>query len=298
MCVSQAIQQKKTMLKELTPFEKSVIQDKGTELPFSGEYVYNKARGTYFCRQCGAALYRSEDKFESGCGWPSFDSEIEGAVKRSPDADGLRTEITCAACGGHLGHVFTGEGHTEKNTRHCVNSISMKFVPEEGETVTRANRETAIFGGGCFWGVEYMMKKEPGVISVESGYMGGHVRQPSYEQVCTGKTGHAEVVRVDFDPAVVSYEKLARLFFEIHDPTQEDGQGPDIGHQYRSVIFYTTEEQRQTAEKLIRELKDNGYRVATSVERAHTFWKAEGYHQNYYTNKGTAPYCHAYTKRF
>ncbi len=286
------------MLKELTPFEKFVIQDKGTELPFSGEYVRNKAKGIYLCRQCGAALYRSEDKFESSCGWPSFDSEIPGAVKRSPDADGLRTEIICAACGGHLGHVFTGEGHTDKNTRHCVNSISMQFVPEENQTVTKADGETAVFGGGCFWGVEYMMMKEPGVASVQSGYMGGHLRQPCYEQVCTGKTGHAEVVKVEFDPAAVSYEKLARLFFEIHDPTQEGGQGPDTGDQYRSVIFYTNDEQKQTAEKLVRELKDRGYRVVTSIEPAHTFWKAEDYHQNYYENKGTTPYCHAYTKRF
>jgi peptide methionine sulfoxide reductase msrA/msrB len=285
-------------MKELTPFEKSVILDKGTELPFSGEYVHNKAKGKYLCRQCGAPLYRSEDKFPSMCGWPSFDDEISDAVRRSLDADGVRTEITCAACGGHLGHVFTGEGHTDKNIRHCVNSISMVFAPEEGETVTESGFETAIFGGGCFWGVEYIMSRQPGVLSVVSGFMGGHVRQPSYEQVCTGTSGHAEVVKVDFDPAVVSYETLARLFFEIHDPTQEGGQGPDIGEQYRSVIFYTSEEQRKTAEKLIKQLKDKGYGVVTSIERARTFWPAEDYHQNYYTLKGTLPYCHAYTKRF
>jgi peptide methionine sulfoxide reductase msrA/msrB len=284
--------------RELTPFEKSVILDKGTELPFSGEYVYNKAKGKYLCRQCGAPLYRSEDKFESSCGWPGFDDEIPGAVFRSPDADGVRTEITCAACGGHLGHVFTGEGHTDKNTRHCVNSVSMVFVPEDGGVVTGTGRETAIFGGGCFWGVEYMMSGQPGVTSVQSGFMGGHLRQPSYRQVCTGTTGHAEVVKVEFDPGEVSYETLARLFFEIHDPTQEGGQGPDIGDQYRSVIFYTTENQRETAEKLVKELKEAGYRVVTRIERAHTFWPAEDYHQNYYAQKGTLPYCHAYTKRF
>lgn len=285
-------------MKELTPFEKSVIRDKATELPFSGEYLYNKSRGKYTCRQCGAPLYRSEDKFESMCGWPSFDDEIPGAVDRSPDADGLRTEITCAACGGHLGHVFTGEGHTDKNVRHCVNSVSMTFVPEEGEVVTRPDIETAVFGGGCFWGVEYMIGREAGVLSVRSGFMGGHTRQPSYEQVCTGTTGHAEVVKVDFDPGATSFETLARLFFEIHDPTQEGGQGPDTGEQYRSVIFYTTEDQRRIAEKLIRELKDKGYAVVTSIERARTFWPAEDYHQNHYATKGTLPYCHAYTKRF
>ncbi len=166
------------------------------------------------------------------------------------------------------------------------------------ETPPKTDRETAYFGGGCFWGVEYMMSKQPGVLSVESGYMGGHINRPTYKQVCTGTTGHAEMVKIDFDPDIVSYETLAKLFFEIHDPTQEDGQGPDIGLQYRSVVFYATETQRQTAEKLVKELKAKGYRVVTSIEHADTFWPAEDYHQDYYENKGTEPYCHAYTKRF
>ncbi len=285
-------------MNSLTDFEKHVLLEKGTELPFSGEYCDLMSAGTYLCKQCGTPLYRSTDKFRSSCGWPSFDDEIPGAVKRTPDADGKRTEITCAHCDGHLGHVFEGEGHTPKNTRHCVNSVSLTFVPDEGEVPARASKETAIFGGGCFWGVEYMMQQQPGVLSVESGYMGGHVRQPSYEQVRTGTTGHAEVVKVEFDPAKVPYETLARLFFEIHDPTQADGQGPDIGHQYRSVVCYTTEAQRETAEKLVQELRAKGYHVVTSIERAHTFWPAEDYHQNYYANKGTTPYCHAYTRRF
>lgn len=248
-------------MKPLTPEEKRVIVDKGTEAPFTGRYYKHKEPGTYVCRQCGAPLYRSADKFDAGCGWPSFDDEIPGAVKRTPDADGRRTEITCAKCGAHLGHVFAGEGFTPKNTRHCVNSISLEFVP----AAIKEQTETAIFAGGCFWGVEHLLSKEPGVLDVESGYIGGHTENPTYEEVCSHRTGHAEAVRVTFDPAKVSYEKLARLFFEIHDPTQVGRQGPDIGDQYRSEIFYTTPAQRETAEKLIAELRAKGYDVVTEV---------------------------------
>lgn len=157
---------------------------------------------------------------------------------------------------------------------------------------------TAIFAGGCFWGVEYYMKKLPGVLTVESGYTGGTVPNPTYEQVCTGTTGHAEAVRITYNPALTNYETLARMFFETHDPTQTDGQGPDLGEQYRSEVFYATPAQREVAEKLIAELRAKGYDVATAVTPASTFWVAEDYHQDYYNRKGTLPYCHGYTKRF
>lgn len=279
----------------LTPEEERVIVHKGTEMPFTGKYVYNKESGTYNCRQCDAPLFRSADKFDSGTGWPSFDDAIPGAVKQVRDADGRRTEIVCANCGGHLGHVFFNEGLTTKNARYCVNSVSLDF--RKDATVPETTRK-AVFAGGCFWGVEYHFSRVKGVLDVKSGYTGGAVANPSYKQVCSGKTGHAEAVEVTYDPSQVSYETLARLFFEIHDPTQVNRQGPDIGTQYRSAVFYADEEQRQVAEKLIGELKEKGYRVATTVEKNDTFWAAEDYHQDYYDKTGHQPYCHIYTKRF
>lgn len=285
----------------LTDFEKHVIIDKGTEPPFTGEYCDLKGSGTYLCKQCETPLYRSTDKFSSGCGWPSFDDEIAGAVRRTPDPDGRRTEITCAKCGGHLGHVFSGEGFTPKDTRHCVNSVSLTFVPDgndDDKPAAKPATETAYFAGGCFWGVEHLMQKQEGVISVESGYMGGKTDNPTYQQVCSHKTGHAEVVKVVFDPSRTSYLDVAKLFFEIHDPTQDGGQGPDIGDQYRSEIFYTSLRQKATAERLIKMLRQKGYGVVTAVTPAATFWEAEQYHQDYYERKGTRPYCHKYTKRF
>lgn len=277
--------------KELTPAEARVILNKGTEQPFTGEYTDTKDAGTYICRQCGTPLYRSEDKFHSGCGWPAFDDALPGAVKQIPDADGQRTEIVCTNCGGHLGHVFVGEHLTEKNTRHCVNSISMKFI---ADTATAK----AWFGGGCFWGVEHLLQQFPGVSSVVSGYMGGEKENPTYQEVCSGSSGHAEVVEVTYDPSLVSYERLAQAFFEIHDPTQLNRQGPDVGNQYRSIIFVSNDKERNSIDSLIGVLRKNGYDVVTEVENAVPFYKAEEYHQDYYEQKGTEPYCHRYVKRF
>ncbi|ABL65487.1 peptide methionine sulfoxide reductase [Chlorobium phaeobacteroides DSM 266] len=279
----------------LTPEEERVIVHKGTERPFTGAYYKNTEDGVYHCRRCDAPLFSSKDKFDSGTGWPSFDDAIAGAVKEVPDTDGRRTEIVCARCGAHLGHVFFNEGMTAKSVRHCVNSISLLFHPDaEAAPVT----QKAVFAGGCFWGVEYHFSKTKGVLSVTSGYTGGSIENPSYKQVCSGRTGHAEAVEIAFDPRVVSYEALAKLFFEIHDPTQLNRQGPDMGTQYRSAVFYSDEEQKKTAEKLIGELKEKGYNVVTTIEPAGTFWNAEEYHQDYYRKTGHQPYCHIYQKRF
>lgn len=285
-----------THFKVLTPEEERVIVHKGTERAFTGKYDKFYEAGTYACKRCGAELYKSDAKFYSGCGWPSFDDEIEGAVKRTPDPDGMRTEITCSACGGHLGHVFLGEGFTSKNTRHCVNSISLQFIP--ANAMGNSNVDTAYFAGGCFWGVEFYMEKAPGVINAESGYMGGKKKNPTYRDVSYKKTGHAETVRILFYPDSISYEALARLFFEIHDPTQVNRQGPDVGEQYRSEIFYSNTEQKRTTEKLIGLLEKNGFDVVTKVTPAATFWLAENYHQDYYDQNGKLPYCHSYVKRF
>jgi peptide methionine sulfoxide reductase msrA/msrB len=284
--------------RELTPEEEKVIVHKGTERPFTGKYNKHSEEGTYTCRRCGAALYRSDDKFKSGCGWPSFDDEIEGAVRREPDADGRRTEILCNNCGGHLGHVFLNEGFTDKNTRHCVNSISLDFVPAGQGKEDDGKTERGIFAGGCFWGVEYLLQQMPGVKRATSGYIGGDKDNPTYREVCSKKTGHAEAVEVVFDPAKVSFRELAKMFFEIHDPTQKNRQGPDRGEQYRSAVFYVDEEQKKVTEELIAQLRDNGYDVVTEVVPAGTFWPAEDYHQDYYFKKSGTPYCHRWVKRF
>lgn len=282
------------MLNQLTDAEKRIILQKGTDRAFTGELTDNFVEGRYYCRQCDAPLYVSNSKFHSNCGWPSFDQEIRGSVKKVPDADGERTEIICSRCNGHLGHVFYGEKFTDKDTRHCVNTTSLAFVPKRSKN--KAN--TAVFAGGCFWGVEYYFLREKGVKRVTSGYTGGTVLQPTYEDVLTKKTGHYEAVEIEFDPKQTSFEKMARLFFEIHDPTQTDGQGADIGPQYLSAIFFQDEEQREISEKLIKLLEAKGLKIATQLKPGRRFWRAEEYHQRYYEKNGGTPYCHVRVKRF
>lgn len=296
----------------LSDEQRRILIHKGTERPFSGAYWNHKEAGVYACARCNAPLFASGSKFDSGCGWPSFDTALPGALRELPDADGQRTEIVCAACGGHMGHVFTGEGFTPKNTRHCVNSLSLTFTPADAPPqaptdpdgpsqalkALEADSGTAYFAGGCFWGVEHWFEKAAGVRDAVSGYMGGSLEAPTYEQVCSGATGHAEVVRVRFDPARTTYEALATLFFEIHDPTHVNRQGPDIGEQYRSVVFVENTAQAAVIRGLIARLEARGLRVATTIEPVASFWPAEDYHQDYYAKTGKAPYCHSRVPRF
>ncbi len=294
LTAQQTIQTTNMSPKPLTPEEQYVILKKGTEAPYTGKYVNNHDEGIYQCRQCGQQLFLSTQKFDSHCGWPSFDDAIEGAVKRIPDADGRRTEIVCSSCGGHLGHVFEGEGFTPKDTRLCVNSISVEFVAAD---VSR-KLDTVYFASGCFWGTEYMFQGEPGVVSTRVGYIGGKKDKPTYQDVCTGSTGHAEAVELVYDPQQTDFRQLAMRFFETHDPTQIDRQGPDVGTQYRTEIFYTHLEQKVVAEELIQRLLRKGFSVVTEVTPAGQFWDAESYHQNYYQRKGSTPYCHFYQPKF
>lgn len=278
----------------LTPELKRIINDKATEYPNTGKYNALAQKGSYLCRRCGLALFRAERQFHSGCGWPAFDQSIIQSVKELPDVDGRRTEIVCDRCHAHLGHVFYGEQYTASNYRHCVNSASLDFVADEKVM----DSEEAIVAGGCFWGVEHFMLEIPGVLAVESGYTGGLVANPTYEQVCNGSTGHYEAVRIVYDKDRTDYETIIKRFFEIHDPTQASGQGPDIGSQYRSAVFCYNDYQFGIAQALISRLENKGYKVATRLLAVTPFWPAEEYHQNYYAKHQKAPYCHRPEARF
>ncbi len=263
--------------RDLTPDEHRILVDQGTEAPFTGEYNDSYELGTYHCRRCDSPLFTSEAKFDSSSGWPAFDAQIPGSVSYKPD--GFRTETVCTYCDAHLGHVFTGEGFTETDTRYCINSLALTFKPHA----------SAVFAGGCFWCIEYRFSEFDGVVQAVSGYTGGTLADPSYEEVVAGGTGHVEAVKVYYDPEAVTYRDLAVHFFEIHDPTQTDGQGPDIGEQYLSVLFYSSEKERETAEELISILEEAGYEAATQLRPQVIFWKAEEDHQNFYRRHGLGP---------
>ena len=278
----------------LTPEEKNVLIDQGTEFPGTSRHQHPYKNGTYCCRCCGTALFRSHHQFSSSCGWPSFDDEIPDRIARRPDSDGRRTEIICQHCKSHLGHIFHGENLTSKNQRHCVNGLALDFVNSD----TVESTEEAVFAAGCFWGVEYWMQSQPGVILTEVGYTGGTTEHPTYNEVCSKRTGHVEAIRVIFDSNITNYTALCQLFFEIHDPTDSSGQGPDRGSQYLSRIFYYDNAQKRLSNQCINLLEEQGLQIATEVMPVSVFWPAEDIHQNYYTKNQQQPYCHRRVKRF
>jgi len=287
----------------LSSDEYRVLRKAGTERAFSGEFNLHFETGTYACAACGNPLFSSAAKYDHGCGWPSFSAAVEnGSVEFFDDYSfGMkRIEVRCASCGSHLGHIFD-DGPPSHPTRFCINSVALDFHEAGAETSTaiqspnssteieKENRvEIATFAAGCFWGVENNFRQLEGVLSTRVGYTGGDVKNPSYQLVCTGKTGHAESVEITFDPSIISYRDLLGHFFELHDPTQVNRQGPDIGTQYRSVVFYHSEEQKETAENFIQELENSKRfrrRIATKIAPAEEFYEAEDYHQQYYEKR-------------
>lgn len=264
-----------------------MIEERGTEAPFSGEYDKLFEPGIYVCKRCGAPLYRSEDKFDAHCGWPSFDDELPKAVKRLPDPDSLRTEIRCARCSAHLGHVFSGERLTEKDVRHCVNSISMLFIPER-----KVEKDTIVLGGGCFWCAEAVFGLVGGILRVVPGYAGGTTENPTYKLVCEGNTGHAEVVKVDFFPDTLSLDRLLGIFFAMHDPTSLNRQGSDEGTQYRSIILCTSKKQEAAVRRCLKKAQAGYDRpIVTEVKQLAAFYPAEEYHLRYFEKNPHVPYC-------
>jgi peptide methionine sulfoxide reductase msrA/msrB len=282
-------------INSLTPTQLNVLINKGTDRPFSSSFIKPEQQGTFLCRQCGLALFRAAHQFASSCGWPSFDGQIAKAISEIADPDGVRKEIICSRCKGHLGHVFRGEGYTQNSVRHCVNQTSFDFVIND----QIKDSSEIIVAGGCFWGIEHFMAQQEGVVKTEVGYIGGHLDVPNYNAVCTGRTGHYEAVRVLFDDAKITLEQILKTFFELHDPFQADGQGVDKGPQYRSAVFVFDQQQQKCCQALIDILQTQYNRkVATEIKSMSTFWAAEDYHQQYFIQHPSSPVCHRREKRF
>lgn len=321
---------KKELEKKLSPESYYVTQECGTEPAFDNEYWDNHEPGIYVDIVSGTPLFSSTDKFDSGSGWPSFTRPLsENAVVEKEDLSfGVRRiEVRSSGADSHLGHVFQ-DGPQPTGLRYCINSAALRFISlqdmqKEGygeylylfpESLARnASTESsevqgqqqdiknnphalqvAVFAAGCFWGTQEYFRRLPGVITTTVGYCGGTTINPSYKEVSRNSTGHAESLKIEFDPAVISYQDLARHFFRMHDPTQLNRQGNDFGTQYRSAIFCQNDDQRVIAEATIHKLtasKKYKKPIVTQVLPAAPFYPAEDYHQDY-LRKNPGGYCH------
>jgi peptide methionine sulfoxide reductase msrA/msrB len=300
--------------KKLSAEQFAVTQECGTEPPFRNAYWNNHKPGIYVDVLSGEPLFSSLDKFDSGTGWPSFTQPVKGTdiVEKKDTALGMvRTEVRSKVADSHLGHVFDDGPADKGGMRYCINSASLKFIPVEEmdragygqylEPFVKAGlvnapvHETAILAGGCFWGMEEIIRKIPGVIKTSVGYSGGTTANPNYEEVCTGGTGHAEAIQVEFDSARLSYEELLNYFFRMHDPTTPNRQHNDVGTQYRSAIFYTSDAQKQTAERVKARWDKSGKfnrPIVTEITVAEKFYPAEEYHQKYLVKHPGGYTCH------